>query len=337
MHHVLVRASLRVLILALSLGMLALAPAIQAQDHAKPTSVPETSAAPAHQVNISGSEGEKHEEGTHAEGGHGDVIAHVLEHKVADTPYLDEYPFPKLYLPQFEPVRLAGLTIDFSFTRHLIYLWISAIITIILLWLAAAQNRGKRVPRGFGNMIEAVVKFVRDEIANPVLGHEAKRFLPILLTFFFFIAVSNLVGLLPYGATATGNINMTAAFALLSFAMMIGGGIWHNGVFGFLKGLLPHGIPTALLPLMFVIEIIGLFTKPFALCVRLFANMLSGGLVIGAFYALIFGLHTFIVVPVSLGFLLFMTLLKLFVCLLQAYIFTMLSAFFLGMAVHQEH
>lgn len=268
---------------------------------------------------------------------HGSVIAHVLEHKVVDTPYLDEYPFPKLYLPKIEPVAIAGMKFDFSFTRHLIYLWLSAVITVVLLWLAVRQNSKRRVPRGFGNMIEAVVVFVRDEVAVPVFGKDAKRFLPVLLTFFFFIAITNLLGLIPYGATATGNINMTAALALLSFGIMIGGGILKNGLFGYFKGLLPHGVPVALQPLMFVIEVIGLFTKPFALCVRLFANMLSGGLVIGAFYALIFGLHSFIVVPVSISFLLFMTLLKLFVCLLQAYIFTMLSAFFIGMSVHQTH
>lgn len=265
------------------------------------------------------------------------VIAQVLEHKVADTPYIHEYPFPEIHLPQFAPVYFGGIKFDFSFTRHLMYLWISAALTITMLWGAARQNKKRRAPRGFGNLIEMVVVFVRDEIAVPVLGHNANKYLPILLTFFFFIATSNMIGLLPFGATATGNINITAALAITSFLLMLGGGMRSNGVFGYVKGLLPSGIPMALQPLMFVIEIIGLFTKPFALCVRLFANMLSGGLVIGAFYALIFGLHSIAIAPVSLAFLLFMTLLKLFVCLLQAYIFTMLTAFFLGMAVHQEH
>lgn len=274
-----------------------------------------------------------------AEGGteHGSVIPHILEHKVADTPFLDEYPFPRLYLPKFEPIRIGGLSIDLSFTRHLIYLWIAAGVTFLMVWGAARQNSRRKVPRGFGNMIESVVVFIRDEVAVPVLGHEAKKYLPILLTFFFFIATANLIGLFPFGATATGNINVTAALALTSFGMMLAGGMGHNGVFGYFRGLVPKGLPVVLAPLMFVIEIIGMLTKPFALAVRLFANMLSGGLVIGAFYALIIGLHTFVIAPVSLAFLLFMTLLKIFVCLLQAYIFTMLSAFFLNMAVHQDH
>lgn len=271
------------------------------------------------------------------EGEHGNVIAHILEHKVANSSYIDEYPFPKINLPQFEPITLAGVKIDLSFSRHLMYLWISAIITFLMLWGAARKNKNRHVPKGFGNMIEAIIVFVRDEIALPVLGHNAKKHLPILLTFFFFIATTNLLGLLPWSATSTGNINVTATLAIISFCMMIGGGMSHNGIFGYFRGLIPHGVPVALFPLMFVIEVIGLFTKPFALSVRLFANMLSGGLVIGAFYGLIFGLQSFAIAPVSLAFLLFMTLLKMFVCLLQAYIFTMLSAFFLGMAVHQEH
>ncbi len=295
-----------------------------------------TAPTPAESTAMKGGEQAKPAEGEKG-GEHGSVIPHILEHKVADTPFIDEYPFPRLWLPKFEPIRIGSLSIDLSITRHLVYLWIAALITFLMVRSAARQNSRRRVPRGFGNMIESVVVFIRDEVAAPVLGHEAKKYLPILLTFFFFISTANLLGLFPFGATATGNINVTAALALTSFGMMLAGGMGHNGVFGYFRGLVPAGLPVVLAPLMFVIEIIGMLTKPFALAVRLFANMLSGGLVIGAFYALIIGLHSFVIAPVSLAFLLFMTLLKIFVCLLQAYIFTMLSAFFLNMAVHQDH
>jgi F-type H+-transporting ATPase subunit a len=110
-----------------------------------------------------------------------------------------------------------------------------------------------------------------------------------------------------------------------------------NGAFGYFKGLIPHGIPSWLLPIMLVVELLGLFTKPFALAIRLFANMTAGHIVIGALLGLIFILHTYFVVPVSVSFALFIYLLEILVALLQAYIFTMLSALFIGMAVHQEH
>jgi F-type H+-transporting ATPase subunit a len=218
-----------------------------------------------------------------------------------------------------------------------VYMWISLVITALLSIWAARQNARSTVPRGFGNMMESVIVFIRDEVATPFLGHDTARYLPILLTFFFFISVMNLVGLLPFCATATGNINITAGLAIITFGLMIGGGMRANGVVKYLKGIVPPGMPAPLYVIMVPIEIMGMFTKPFALTIRLFANMLSGALVIGAFYALIFGMDTVLVAPLSLVFLLFMSLLKIFVCILQAYIFTMLSSFFIGMAVHQEH
>ena len=261
----------------------------------------------------------------------------ILEHKVENTTYIHEWPFPQIDLPLNWKVTLGGTVINFSPTRHLVYMWLSFLLTIVLTLLAARQNARNSVPRGFGNMIESVVVFIRDEVAAPFLGRDTARYLPILLTFFFFISTMNLVGLMPFGAAATGNINVTAGLALITFSLMLGGGMRANGVFGYMKGLVPHGLPLPLYIVMVPIEITGMFTKPFALTVRLFANMLSGALVIGAFYGLIFGLDTLVIAPLSLLFLLFMSLLKIFVCLLQAYIFTMLSAFFIGMSVHQEH
>ena len=261
----------------------------------------------------------------------------ILEHKVENTPYIHEYPFPSLHLPDDWQITIAGYSIDMSPSRHVVYMWLSFVLVIGLTWVAARQNSSGVVPRGFGNMIESVIVFIRDEVAMPFLGHDAMRFMPLLLTFFFFIATMNLVGLVPFGAGSTGNINVTAGLALLTFAVMIGAGIKANGLYGFWKGLIPGGIPTVIGVLMFFIELLGLVMKPFALAVRLFANMLSGALVIGAFYALIFGMDTLVIAPLSVAFLLFMSLLKIFISLLQAYIFAMLSSFFIGMTVHQDH
>jgi len=261
----------------------------------------------------------------------------ILEHKVENSPYIHEYPFPQINLPTNWVVNVAGLPINMSPSRHVVYLWFGMLLTIWLVWLAGRQNARNSVPKGYGNMIESLVVFIRDEVAIPFLGKDSKKYLTLLLTFFFFITIVNLVGLLPFSATSTGNIGVTAGLALITFSFMIFGGMKANGALGFWKGLIPHGVPVPLLPLMFLIEVMGLLTKPFALAIRLFANMLSGGLVIGAFYALIFGMDTLAIAPLSIFFLLFMSLLKIFVCFLQAYIFTMLSSFFIGMSLHQSH
>jgi F-type H+-transporting ATPase subunit a len=193
------------------------------------------------------------------------------------------------------------------------------------------------VPKGVSNFTEVLILFVRDEIAKPTIGKGYEKFLPYLLTAFFFILTCNFLGLLPYGSTATGNIAVTATLATLSFIVIQLGGIKHNGFFGYFKGLLPHGLPAWLIPIMLVVELLGLFTKPFALAIRLFANMTAGHIVILALLGLIFILNTYVVIPVSIAFALFIYLLEILVALIQAYIFTMLSSLFIGMAVHQEH
>ncbi len=279
---------------------------------------------PEHQSQVKG--------GEHAEGG-SEAMKEVLEHEVVNTPYIHVAPLPKIPLPQFAPVTIAGITIDFSITRHLVYLWIASILTVLLMWIAARQNRKRKVPRGWGNLVESVVQFIRDEIAQPILGDKYLKYMPILLSFFFLISFLNVLGLVPFGALATANISVTGGLTIVSFCVTQIAGVRAHGPFGYLFGLVPKGIPAVLWPLMFVIELIGIGTKFFALCIRLFANMLSGGLVIGAFYGLIFGLHSLAVAPLSLAFLLFMMLLKLFISLLQAYIFTILTAFFVAIAV----
>jgi len=193
------------------------------------------------------------------------------------------------------------------------------------------------VPKGLTNFMEILILFVRDDIVKPTIGKGYEKFLPYLLTVFFFILTCNFLGLIPGGSTATSNISVTATLAAISFIVIQAGGIIKNGFLGYFKGLMPHGIPSWLLPIMFVVEILGLFTKPFALAIRLFANMSAGHIVILALLGLIFILKTFFVVPVSIAFALFIYLLEILVALIQAYIFTMLSSLFIGMAVHQDH
>ncbi|MDX1699940.1 MAG: F0F1 ATP synthase subunit A, partial [Melioribacteraceae bacterium] len=232
-------------------------------------------------------------------------------------------------------IHLFGM--DLSITNHVVFMWIAAVILILTFNSVSKNYKKSFLPKGLANFAEILVVFVKDEIARPTIGKGYEKFLPYLLTVFFFILVCNFLGLIPGGATATSNISVTATLAIISFIVIQAGGIIKNGVFGYFKGLVPSGLPIILVPIIFVIEILGLFTKPFALAIRLFANMTAGHIVILALLGLIFILQTAFVAPVSIAFALFIYLLEILVSLIQAYIFTMLSALFIGMAVHQEH
>lgn len=270
-----------------------------------------------------------------------DTLAHVSEkaqdtgwimHHILDGSELEFPPFGVIHLPQ---LHLFGY--DISITRHVVFMWLAAIILILVLSAAARAYKKSLIPRGVTNLMEVLILFVRDEIARPTIGKGFEKFVPYLLTAFFFILTCNFLGLLPYGSTATSNISVTATLAIISFVVIQAGGMMKNGMFGYFKGLLPHGLPLWLIPIMFVVELLGLFTKPFALAIRLFANMTAGHIVILALLGLIFILQTYFVAPVSVAFALFIYLLEILVALIQAYIFTMLSSLFIGMAVHQDH
>lgn len=260
-------------------------------------------------------------------GGAGWIMHHIL-----DSRQLDFEPFGTIHLPE---IHLFGL--DISITKHIVFMWLAFVILVSLFYIVGKSYKKSMVPKGIANFMEIFIVFVRDEIAKPTIGKGYERFLPYLLTVFFFILTCNFLGLLPYGSTATSNIAVTATLATISFIVIQAGGMIKNGVFGYFKGLMPHGIPVALTPILFVVEILGLFTKPFALAVRLFANMTAGHIVILALIGLIFILKTYFVAPVSIAFALFIYLLEILVALIQAYIFTILSSLFIGMAVHQDH
>jgi len=253
-------------------------------------------------------------------------------HHILDNNYLDFEPFGTIPLPHLE---LFG--IDLSITRYVVFMWVVAVLLILILASASKAYKKSLIPSGFVNIVEMMIIFVRDEIVRPTIGKDYQKYLSYLLTIFFFILFSNLFGLLPYSATITSNIAVTAALAGLSFIMTQLGGIRNYGFFGYFKAMVPHGMPTVILPLIIVVEILGLFTKPFALCIRLFANMIAGHVVILSLIGLIFIMGSIFVAPVSIVFALFIYLLELLVALIQAYIFTMLSSLFIGMAAHQEH
>jgi F-type H+-transporting ATPase subunit a len=256
-----------------------------------------------------------------------------IMHHITDSRVLEFHPFGEIHIPQF-PIIFG---IDITPTKHVVYMWLAALLILILFVVIAGRYKKSVIPKGLVNFFEVFIVFVRDEIARPTLGHYYKTFMPYLLTVFFFILFGNFLGLIPYSATFTSNIAVTATLATFTFIATQIGGIKSNGFGGYLKGLVPHGIPSWMLIIMIPVEILGLFTKPFALAIRLFANMVAGHTVILALIGLIFFLQTIFVAFISIPFTLFVYLLEILVALIQAYIFTMLSSLFIGMAVHQEH
>lgn len=186
--------------------------------------------------------------------------------------------------------------------------------------------------------------WVRDEVVYPEMGKDlGRKFLPFFLSIFFFILFMNLMGLVPYSATATASIFVTGALALITFLSMIFCGMWIQGPLAFWKNLVPH-VPLALWPLMFIVEIIGLLVKPFALMIRLFANMSGGHMVVLSFMGLIFFMTELWgtaggwgAVPLGVGFAVFIMIIEVFVAMLQAFIFTKLSVIFVNASVHPEH
>ncbi len=250
-------------------------------------------------------------------GAGGEIFGELLKH-VRDSHELDT-PFGEIQLPHFHTVTIAGIPVDFS-------------ITIA----AARKNKNRPVPTGIGNLVEAMLVFVRDEVAIPNMGRGGVVYMPYLVTTFLFILVMNLLGILPYGASATGNISVTAGLAIIAFFVIQISAIRTQG-FGRYLAHLTGGVHWALWPIMVPIEVLGLFTKNFALCMRLFANMIGGHIVILSFIGLIFLFKTYLIAPASIAFALGVSMLELFVAFLQAYIFTMLTSLFMGLGMQAGH
>ena len=255
-------------------------------------------------------------------------------HHVMDANYVDFGPLGKLYLPKIE---LFG--IDLSITKDIFFLWVVAVILVILLLFISRGYKKSLIPKGITNLFEIMIIFVRDEIVKPAIGKGYEAFMPYMLSLFFFILFVNMFGLIPTPnlVVPTGNIGVTASLALISFLAIQIGGIRNLGFFHYLKSLVPKGMPGWIIVIMIPLEILGLFTKPFALCIRLFANMIAGHIVIFSLLGLIFIMHSIYVSPVAVGFTLFIELLEILIAFIQAYIFTMLTALFIGMAMHPEH
>ncbi len=221
-------------------------------------------------------------------------------------------------------------------------------IAALLVIFLAMSGVASHLRTGKGDKMTSILagwcQWIRDEMVTPNMhGEDGRKFLPYFLYVFFFIVTMNVLGLVPGSATATANIFVTAALATTTLLAMLGCGMIAQGPLAFWKNLVPH-VPILLWPLMFIVELLGLFVKPFSLMIRLFANMTGGHLVVLSFMGLIFFFagvdHSPIawgVAPVAVGFAVFIMIIEAFVALLQAYIFTQLSVMFVGSSVHPEH
>ena len=237
--------------------------------------------------------------------------------------------------------------LDLSITSNLFFLAFAGIVLAILLRAAASKAKKSLVPSGLRNLVEVLIVFVRDDIVAPNIAEPyGSRLMPYHLTIFFFILIANLTGLLPWAHTPTSSVEVTAALAICTFIITQVVGLWTMGPKTFALHLtaglhemdLPILMKILLLVIMVPIEIMGIFTKPFALCIRLFANMTAGHIVIFALIGLVFLFHSIVVGAfVTVPFAIFVYLLEIFVATLQAYIFTILSALFIGMMAHTEH
>jgi len=264
----------------------------------------------------------------HAEEAHGAEEGVDIVHHLADANTIEFPPFGEIHLPE---IHLFGL--DLSITKYTVYMWLAAALLLLVL-LPMARRRGG-VYHGLFNAFEALIVYVRDEIVYANLGREEGRpYVPFIATLFFFILFMNLLGLVPYGATPTGNLAVTGVLALFAMAAIEISGIVANGPVRYAKSLVPEGVPMFLAPIMIPIEIIGHFAKPFALMVRLFANMTAGHVVILSMLGLIFLLKAWAVVPVSIGFALFIFLLEILIAFIQAYIFAVLTSVFIQLSRH---
>jgi len=228
--------------------------------------------------------------------------------------------------------------LDFSLTKNVTAMMISSILLLLIfIPMAKKYKKGNGVPSGLQGLLEPIILFVKDDIAIPNIGEKKyQKYLPYLITVFFFIWINNLLGLLPTGANLTGNIAVT--FTLAIFTMVITN---FSGNKNYWKHIFnTPGVPWWLkipIPLMPFVELMSVFSKPFALMIRLFANITAGHIIMLSLVSLIFIFKTVWISPVSILFVLFMDILELLVAILQAYIFTLLSALFIGLAVQEHH
>jgi len=279
-------------------------------------------------------------------------IGDLVLHHTADAYSIGIEPFFAFSWHRWPDLHLGPLTVNLTPTKHVIFLFIAAILVFLTMWGTGRslekQRASKNAPRGFANAMESIVLYVRNEIAIANIGHESgAKYAPFVMSLFFFILYCNLLGLIPHGASPTGNVAVTGALAICSLIAIEVGGFLKLGAKGYMRSIFPK-VPglagaggVAMSIAMGPIEIIGKFVKPFALTVRLFGNMTAGHFVILSLLGLIFIFGHLQYWNWAIGFaatllVIGIMMLEMFVALLQAYVFALLTAVFIGMMQHEH-
>lgn len=259
-------------------------------------------------------------------------LGDFLTHHISNSYEWHPVPGVNIHLPHWQ---IFGM--DLGLSQHVLMMLIAGGLLIVLFAMGGRRHRNAPTSK-LGHALEALVIYMRDEVVEPNLGKkESPKWLPFFLTMFFFLLALNIISLIPGFTAATGNVNFTATLALMVFVVYNVAGMVHNGPIHYIVNVVPKGVPLFVLPIIALIEFMGLFTKAVALCIRLFANMTAGHILILSLTGLIIVFKT---AWVAIGFVpmtLFIYLIEVLVAFLQAYIFTLLSALFVGMAIHQEH
>ena len=275
----------------------------------------------------------------------------IITPHITDSHHL-EYPCFKpgfaceLELPHWAPIHIGPLTLDMSPTKHVVMLWIAAALCLITLLVAARAHKKQHASgghsKGFANGIEAFVLYIRQEVVLPNVGHHGEKYAPFILTLFFFILFANLLGLVPYGSTATGNIAVTGMLAIITFIFVEAVGMKTLGK-GYINTIVywpkdqPLLMKMLLSPILTPIELFGKFTKPLALAIRLFANMTAGHIVVLALIGLIFTFGKYYIAPLPLLMAFAIMVLEVFIAFLQAYVFALLASVFIGLIREGAH
>ncbi|MBA4072080.1 MAG: ATP synthase F0 subunit A [Gemmatimonas sp.] len=323
---------------------------LAAQEHAPATQAP-AAQAPAAQAQGAGAQKSASNAGA-ATVDH--ITPHITDSKYLEVPSLDpSHGFQRAVTlpsgwPTFTiPLPLIGpFLVDTSPTKLVVMLWIAAAITVILL-VGAARSHTRRhrhglPPRGLAGAMEAMILYMRNEVILPNVGHHGEGFVPYLLTIFFFILIANLLGLVPYMGTATGDISVTATLAIMTFIVIEVAGMRALGK-GYINTIIfwPRDLPLYMrVPLSLIlspVEMMSKLTKPFALAIRLFANMTAGHIVVLALIGMIFTFQSYLLAPAPVAMAVAIMLLELMVAFLQAFIFTLLSSVFIGLVRESAH
>jgi F-type H+-transporting ATPase subunit a len=275
-----------------------------------------------------------------AEGDHSeefDILHHVLDERQIQVPFLGYVQLPPAHSWQVGPI-------DLTPTKYVVFVWLIGILMLLVFIPAGAaarrSHRDGSPARGGHNAVEAIVLFFRDKVIMPNVGHGGEKYVPFIVALFAFILIGNLLGLLPYGGAATANISVTAGLALMAFVVIEAAGMRALGPVGYIRTMvywnndLPFLMRLPMALIMTPVEILGKLTKPFALAIRLMANMTAGKIVIYAILGLIFVFGSFAIAIAPVMMVVALTFLKIVVAFLQAYVFALLTSVFIGLIMH---